>query len=249
MASQLTHSELQELLGAYALDAVEPDEAAAIETHLTECPRCRAEVAEHREAATLLAFAGSPAPDALWDRVAGALDEPPPPLGLAPVVPMRPRRAGPTRALVAAVAVAAAVIAALGVEVVRQDHRIDRLAAVTDQRGLEQAAAAAAVAPGARTVRLRSGDGRQTADAIVLPDGRGYLVQARLPAVAAGHTYQLWGIVAGQPISLGLLGGDPAISSFRAVGPLSALAITAEAEGGAAAPTVAPIVQGALTVD
>ena len=45
MERELTHDEAAELLGAYALDAVEADERDAIEHHLNECPRCRAEVA------------------------------------------------------------------------------------------------------------------------------------------------------------------------------------------------------------
>ena len=57
----MTHDELQSLLGAYALDAVEDDEARAVERHLQECPRCRAEVANHRETAALMASVGAEA--------------------------------------------------------------------------------------------------------------------------------------------------------------------------------------------
>ena len=41
---------------------------------------------------------------------------------------------------------------------------------------------------------------------MVLPDGRGYLVQSDLPSLSAKETYQLWGVVGGQPISIGILG-------------------------------------------
>lgn len=249
MAPQLTHQDIQELLGAYAVDAVDPDEAAAIELHLAECPRCRAEVAEHREAAALLAFGGATAPAGMWSRIAATIDGGTPPFELA--APVGPLRAGRTRLRVlgAAAAAAVVVIGALAVQVVRQDHRIDQLAAITDERGLSQAAAAAAVAPGARTVELRSEDGVSVADAIVLPDGHGYLVHAELPALDDDETYQLWGILDGQTISLGLLGVEPTISSFNAAGPLVALAITAEQVGGAVAPTQVPIVQGDLAAD
>ena len=37
---ELTHSEIEELLGAYALDALEPEEKAQVEGHLRECIRC-----------------------------------------------------------------------------------------------------------------------------------------------------------------------------------------------------------------
>jgi anti-sigma factor RsiW len=113
MDRELSHQELQELTGAFALDAVEPDEREAMELHLLECPRCRAEVAEYREVAAFLAHNGHTAPEGLWDRIAGALEEAPPPLDLAPVVPLpQPRRAVGLR-IVAAVAAAAAANASI----------------------------------------------------------------------------------------------------------------------------------------
>ena len=66
----LAHEDIQELLGAYALHAVDPDEAEVVERHLEGCPRCRAEVEGHREVATLIGNSGGDAPDGLWDRIA-----------------------------------------------------------------------------------------------------------------------------------------------------------------------------------
>ncbi|MGO8873991.1 MAG: sigma factor-like helix-turn-helix DNA-binding protein [Acidimicrobiales bacterium] len=40
-----SHEQIQELLGVYALDAVEPDPAAMVEEHLQECVKCSIEVA------------------------------------------------------------------------------------------------------------------------------------------------------------------------------------------------------------
>ncbi len=68
-----THEELQELLGVYALDALEPDEAAEVEAHLAQCPRCAAEVDAHREVAGLIGNGGAEAPAELWDRIAERL--------------------------------------------------------------------------------------------------------------------------------------------------------------------------------
>jgi anti-sigma factor RsiW len=78
VAPQLTHADIQELLGAYAIDAVDAEEATLVEAHLAGCPRCRGEVAEHREAATLLSFSGASAPEGVWSRIAAVLDETPP---------------------------------------------------------------------------------------------------------------------------------------------------------------------------
>ena len=96
--SARTHEDIQELLGAYALHAVDPDEAEVVEAHLEPCPRCRAEVEGHREVATMLGNSGGDAPDGLWDRIASQLEDPPPPLRLsvqddaATVSPLAPRR-------------------------------------------------------------------------------------------------------------------------------------------------------------
>lgn len=70
-----SHDELRDLLGVYALDAVEPDEARAVEAHLAECPQCRAEVEEHRSVASLLGNVGAAAPVALWDRITESLHD------------------------------------------------------------------------------------------------------------------------------------------------------------------------------
>jgi anti-sigma factor RsiW len=74
--NSLSHDEAAELLGVYALDALDPDEAALVEAHLEECPRCRAEVARHHEVSGLLANSGAEAPAELWDRIAGRLERP-----------------------------------------------------------------------------------------------------------------------------------------------------------------------------
>src|ERR1700679_113850 len=82
----MTHDEVSELLGAFALDAVEYDEFEEIEAHLAECPRCRAEVDAHREGAAALANSVEPLPDGLWESIATRLptrhDEVAPPMPL-----------------------------------------------------------------------------------------------------------------------------------------------------------------------
>ena len=74
----MSHSEIEELLGAYALDALDVEAAAGVEAHLTECVRCSVEVAQHHEVAGLLANSGGTAPAELWggiaERLGGASD-------------------------------------------------------------------------------------------------------------------------------------------------------------------------------
>ena len=69
----MTHDELQISLGAYALDALDPDEAELVERHIEDCPRCRAEVTAHLETAALLGNFGAQAPDGLWSRIAAEI--------------------------------------------------------------------------------------------------------------------------------------------------------------------------------
>jgi anti-sigma-K factor RskA len=244
MARELSHEELQALMGAYALDAVDADEREVIELHLLECPRCRAEVAEFREVAAFLAHNGHTAPEGLWDRIAGALEEAPPPLDLAPVVPLPPRRSGGLR-IVAAVAAAAAVVAAfLGVKVIDLDSKLDR---IESEDALERAAFNAQQDPSSRTVELVSATDRsEGAEVVLLPDGTGYLVDDRLAALPSDRTWQLWAIVDGQAISMGVLGSDPGVASFQAVGEPSAFALSNEARGGAPQPSP-PLYSGELS--
>ena len=73
------HREIQELLGAYALDAVDKDVAEVIDQHLEECVKCSVEVAQHHEVAGLLANSGGASPAGLWDGIAARLNGASPP--------------------------------------------------------------------------------------------------------------------------------------------------------------------------
>ena len=229
--SARSHEEIQELLGVYALHALEPDEQQLVEEHLEECPRCQQEVRGHREVATLLGNSGGVAPDGLWDRIANQLEEAPPPMRLAlpegegNVVPLAPlRRERSNRLVVAAMGAAAAVvIGLLGAQIVRQGNRIDTLESAMDGSSIA----------GATLASLSSSDGTVSADAVLLADGTGYLLAGDLPGLTAEQTYQLWGITDTGVISLGLLGAEPGkVVPFQAGDHVSGLAITQEVAGG-----------------
>ena len=79
----LSVPEIEELLGVYALDAVDDDERRIVDRHLAECPRCRAELAGHLEVASWMAGGGSQAPEGVWERISGALEERPPEMRLS----------------------------------------------------------------------------------------------------------------------------------------------------------------------
>ncbi len=285
MAHELNHIEASELLGVYALDALDADERDAVERHLAGCDFCRTEVMQHVEVAGLLSSGLAAAPLAVWDRIAEELAETPPPLDLATVHALRPqpaatqptppaagsapdpiplhrgrRRGGPTSsprsarrgvglrigALVAAASVAASVIGVLGLKVVEDGRRLDELAAGAHRDELERTIDAAQADPSAVKVELRSPDGNLFADAVMLPDGRGYLARNNLPPLGADRNYQMWAVVGENKISVGLLGSVPEPAAFVASGPVVALAITEEAAGGVVLSLEQPVVVGEL---
>ena len=240
------HEDIQELLGAYALDAVDEDEREVVEDHLRDCPRCRDEVEQHREVAALLAWGGAPAPEGLWGRISSALGAAEPSPNLAELYPLRDRRRRRPWPLLAAAAAIVVVLGALGWQVHRQDGQIAHLRAGLAGSGVTQAAAAALDDPRATSYVLASSDGRVTVPGVLEPDGSGFLLRGNgLPVLGGGGTYQLWAIVGDRRISLGVLGGAPGVVAFRAATPgLDALAVTAEPSGGSVQPTGAPVVAG-----
>jgi len=238
------HARISDLLGVYALDAVSPDEAALIEGHLRDCPRCRAEVDGHRETAAMLAATGTAAPAELWGRISAALEDQPPRLDIARLRRDRPGTAG--RWVAAAVAAAlAAVVGFMGFRLVELGERLDALAAVGEGEGLAEAAAAAALDPDSARIELRSEEGDVLVNAVVQADGTGYLMAGDLRALPAGRTYQLWGIRGKTPVSAGVLGPDPAeVVAFSVSPDVSAVAISEEEAGGSAAgPTLPAVVE------
>lgn len=252
MSQSLTHSEIEDLLGAFALDAVDDDERDLLEAHLAACPRCRAEVATYRETASLLAHTGTRAPEGLWERIAESIEEAPPAMTLAPVVPLaeaaaaRDRRSVPLRAVAALAAVAAALIAFLGVRVGELNRDVSAVQEALDVEGLQSAALAAVGNPDAESVWLRSDEGERAVRLVRLADGTGYIVPGDLEGLPPDRTYQLWALTDDAKISLAVLGNEPEVASFRMVGPVSGYAITQERAGGAASPSLPPVVIGTI---
>ncbi len=251
MSAPSTHQDIQELLGAFALDAVDPAEAVVIETHLATCPRCRDEVREHREVASLLAYAGTSAPEGMWDRLAASL-EGAPPAPAAPALLMRGRQAayelpGRRGARITKLVAAAALVTGLGaggLQVQRtlrsQDDQIKIVAKALTQDAsrarLLGEAAAAALADGASQVHLVNPDRQPIADAVILASGDGYLLDKGAPGLPEHRTYQLWAVTGGQKLSLGMPGRDIDVLAFKVPEDTDALALTVEQAPGAVTP-------------
>jgi anti-sigma factor RsiW len=287
-APAITHDEAAELLGAYALDALDPDETALVEAHLGECPRCMAEVARHHEVAGLLANTGADAPVELWDRIADRLGPPgsenwdrlaarlerpngatdviadhdrvtlpgrPDEPGAGRVVTLAPRRTWRQAAAWAATmaATAAAVLAAVfGTQVAHLDHQVAQLQTAVNRPALSRAVQAALEDPATKRVRLvpagAASPGSPTVIVAVTPAGTAYLIPHGLASLPSNQTYQLWGKLGSQLISLGLLGAHPTTTAFTVnpAAPVTLFAITTEPARGVTQPTRPPTLQGTL---
>lgn len=250
------HDEIADLLGAYALDAVDADEAAAVEAHLAVCPRCAAEVADHREVAAMLAHSGAPAPEGLWSQISASLEEPPPEMDipmLAPdrtgrVVDLAERRRNRTPRWLPGTAVAAAmvVVALVTGLVVSDDERAgDRSEQVAT--GLEDVARRVMNDPDAVRLVLSSPEGDVEAPAAIDGDGAGYLMGNTLPALDEAQTYQLWGVNGDVVVSLGVLGSSPGTVAFHVGDGIDALAITTETLGGVVSSANPPVLTGEVS--
>jgi anti-sigma-K factor RskA len=268
----MSHEQASELLSAYALDAVDGDELIDLEKHLATCPRCQTELDSLREVAGAMGNSVEPLPEGLWANIASRLPEdiegapePMPSLESESRSPFRAPSSGRTRrtrravVLLGAIAVAAAAVAIVfGIDLIHSQDNVSRLQADVatlhaknsrlQAKANETPVAIALRTPGHSIVTLESSSGEPLAQFVIVPGGHGYLVSSRLPVLSTGKTYQLWGIVGGTPISLGLLGTSPRHAAFTIAGaPRTAkLAVTAEPSGGTVAPTGSIIASGSI---
>jgi hypothetical protein len=240
------HQELQDLLGAFAIDAVDPEERSLVEGHIQTCPRCRAEVAEHKEAVGLLTRTET-APEGVWTRVLESLEEPPPELKLEPVRELPRTRQWTLRAAVVAGATSALLAAFLALRVNDLDRRLDVFAQGGGEQAIEKAAHQALIDPNSARIELKATRGNWIMGNLVLKsDGEGYLLDNRLRDLPEDETYQLWGLMGATKISLGVLGRWPKIVPFRVAAPVQGFAITEEQAPGVEKTQNDPIAVGWL---
>jgi anti-sigma-K factor RskA len=220
---------LHDLTAAYALDALDYEDARAYEAHLARCERCRDELASLSEAATALAFAAEspPPPPELRARILQEASR-----ERSNVVPLRPRWVAP---LAAAAAVAACAAIALGLWAASLAGKLDsRNEALARQNQVAEILAS----PGARKVSFARGT------LVVDPDGRAALVVRDLRAARPGKTYEAWVAAGGAPEAAGLFEGGRAVAIplERPVAAGAMVMVTEEKDGGVDAPTQTPFI-------
>ena len=251
--------EARSLLGAYAVNAVDASERAAVEDLVARDPEAARELADLTAVAAILgdAVAADP-PPALRTAVLAAIEtvpqagpltgprhaaaepapapDPVPAIDATPVTDLASRRRAPrTRwlAIAAAVVVGAAIPTAVAVQQAQRANEVEEQ---------QQALADLLTDPSAVVVHgTVEGGGTATA---VLTDSQALVSAADLPDPGADHVYQLWVVSGDQAASAGILADDA--GSARALAddfaPGDALAITVEPTGGSEQPTTTPLV-------
>ena len=232
----MTHDELRELSGGYALGILDEPDRRAFEAHLSTCASCAAEVRDFTSIASALALdvPQIDPPASLRERVLRAATVPASQPAVEPFIARReiPQAQRPRRESVLTLLSAAAVVIAfaLGAYAVSLQRRIAVLEgqvraaadrAAQSQQQLVQLKAAADQSTQVRRI-LAAGDLRRLdlagTKAAPAAAGRAFwspaeglvVAFANLPATDAGRVYQLWVIPpGGNPIDAGLLDLQP----------------------------------------
>ncbi|MDQ7808464.1 anti-sigma factor [Amycolatopsis sp. A133] len=224
-------AELHMLTGAYALDAVSGAERSEFERHLGECAACRQEVAELQSTGARLAVAAAvdPPPELKLVVLAGVART----RQLPPRVPVvrRLSRAKTWQVRFALFGAAAAAVVAVAV-------------------GLQSTAPAPVdsvlSAPDAAAIQ-GVGEGHAT---LVVSRSRNQavLLASDLPALDAGHVYQVWLIGKGGAHSAGLMTSEASQRMLVAQLPpdVDRIGITVEPAGGSAGPTTPAVTRISL---
>ena len=235
-------AELHTLVGAYALDALTPEEHEEFEQHLATCANCRAELAELRATAARLSDTTSLAPP---PEVKARLMD-----AVARTKQIRPRRVTPLHAagrrmtpMLLAAAAVLAVLVSLGAFFVERGRltEIQR-----DQRAMASVLSAPDVEQ--RSTRLESGG---TVRMLISPSLDQAVVAMDLPPLGEDQSYQMWRVQAGGPQSAAVMSADSGDSSVTVLvsdlGDTEAIAMTVEPAGGSPRPTTDPVATIAVT--
>jgi anti-sigma-K factor RskA len=250
MSPDRDHEEIEDLLAAFALGAIEPEEAELVRAHLEGCASCTATVQRLRRAAGALPLAVEPAapPSRLRDQIlAAAAASRPSERAAAPRTPAlrlrapRPRIPAVATGWRVGVAFAAIVAFALGAGLGLGIGRSIATPTAPASNVVQYSLTGSGTMAGAqgRVFELKQ-------QGLTLVDF------SNLPDLEPGKVYELWLIPKqGQPLAAGVFKPDPGGSHVvvlaRSLQGLAALAVTTEAgPSGASAPSQQPQLVGNL---
>jgi hypothetical protein len=255
-------SEIHGAVGAYVVNALDPDEMEEFEAHLAVCATCSREVVEFGETAAELSLLASaaPPPAALRGSILSAISEvrPLPPELPAQTAPPEPARGALTapveikravdelalrrqqrRTRVLTVLVAAVVAAAVALGGV-----VYTLVQARQSQVAQQAAETELLtAPDVQTYSATMKDGGQISFVVSRSLNKALFIGKDLPAVGSDRTYQLWTLEGERAIPDNLVagGGDRKEFFRETLDGVTSLAVSIEAAGGAQQPTPSTI--------
>lgn len=261
----------REALATYLIGALDDEERAAIEAHLSGCSSCQGEARELQRVVMALARAvpQHTPPKELRARVlrgVGVAGEPDPGAGTPASAPFAWSDTRVWLPLAAMLVVALG----LGAHAIRLQDRVDTLeshlidaqkqAADAQRTTFEarrvaaetQSAMSVLAAPDLARIDLSGQPAAPHASARALWSRQRGMVftAANLPSVPAGRVYQVWVVTGEGPISAGLLEPDASGGGFRVfhtpsdIPPPVAVAVTLEPAGGVPAPTGEKVLVG-----
>lgn len=234
MMPPAAHEDRRDDLAAYALGALEPREASALESHLATCAECRAYLAEIRPGIDLLAASAPqlPPPPGLRERLLATVNAEAERIAEAEAEPPRRRwRSWRGLAVRPATAIAAALVLVVGLGV---GYLV---------RGTG----------GARTTTIPAHATAQASGpvsaSLARVDGAGTLEVRKMPPLTGGDVYEVWTQHgnAFRPESTFVLRSDgTANAAVQHLDGASAVLVTREPHGGSPQPTTKPLLKAPL---
>jgi anti-sigma-K factor RskA len=238
-------SDLHKLTGAYALDALDELERARFEQHLSECEDCRAEVAELRETAAMLAdTVATPPPASLRDSVLAGISQvrPLPPEVVSTTPSTDETAAGRRRWMPFLVAAALALVVGIGAAVT-QPWADDESAGLTAAEQVLQA-------PDAEEVFVDLGESGRATVVRSKAEDRAVIVTEDMVSAPDGKAYELWFQTPEEEmVPAGMMpdDADQTVVLEGSAAEAIAVGITVEPETGSPKPTTEPIALFDLT--
>ena len=246
--SKLTHQQVEELAGAFALGALDRDEDAAVRAHLADCREAHPELEAALGAGVVMAESLEPvAPSAdLRDRLMATIERTPQTERQPAAQPPRDQRRGlldwlsPRVARPLALAAMAAVIAVGAWNIGLQSQ--------LDQRDAALRAVADAISGGQAAFRVEGQAGHGYV--VETPGDGAALVVTDLADLPPDRIYELWLLnPAGAPVAVGTLSSTEdtvaVVQLERDLTGFSIFAVTVEVER-VAAPSSDPVILGVL---
>lgn len=233
MSDYLSHAEIQELLGAFALGAVDGRERAVVEAHLETCDSCRAELDDHRRLADALrrhASRVSPLASTESNGSASTSEK-----------AARPR---PARRWEVSVA-AAIMLVILGGLFAQARVRFNDVEARIDRIELLERAQLAAADPAAVVTTLRSSANDPALSVVSrAAGGTSYALNSALPPLGDGQAYQLWRIDNTGTTAVVALGRRPDTVVFSLPAGVTGFLVTVEIGSAPSRPTLPAVAAG-----